>query len=74
MKHLIVVAHPAENSFTMALMRTYAAELEKLGHTQRTFDLYRSSFDPVLGARASVSWTAALEASPLAPVPKFSST
>jgi len=51
MKHLIVVAHPAENSFTMALMRTYAAELEKLGHTQRTFDLYRSSFDPVLGAR-----------------------
>ena len=37
MKHLIVVAHPAENSFTMALTRTYAAELEKLGHTQRTF-------------------------------------
>jgi NAD(P)H dehydrogenase (quinone) len=50
MKYLIVVAHPAENSFTMALTRTYAAELEKLGHTQRTFDLYRSSFDPVLGA------------------------
>ena len=50
MKHLIVVAHPAENSFTMALTRTYAAELEKLGHSQRTFDLYRTGFDPVLGA------------------------
>jgi NAD(P)H dehydrogenase (quinone) len=33
------------------LTRTYAAELEKLGHSQRTFDLYRSSFDPVLRAR-----------------------
>src|SRR5450755_2556102 len=36
MKHLVVVAHPAEDSFTMGLMRTYAAELEKLGHSQRT--------------------------------------
>ena len=50
MKHVIVVAHPAENSFTMALTRTYAAELEKLGHSQRTLDLYRSGFDPVFGA------------------------
>ena len=50
MKHLIVVAHPAENSFTMALTRTYAAELEKLGHSQRTFDLYRAGFDPVFRA------------------------
>jgi putative NADPH-quinone reductase len=50
MKHLIVVAHPAENSFTMALTRTYAAELERLGHSQRTFDLYRAGFDPVFGA------------------------
>jgi NAD(P)H dehydrogenase (quinone) len=55
MKHLIIVAHPAENSFTMALTRTYAAELEKLGHTQRTFDLYRSGFDPVLGAHELAS-------------------
>ena len=34
----------------MALTRTYAAELERLGHSQRTFDLYRAGFDPVFGA------------------------
>jgi NAD(P)H dehydrogenase (quinone) len=51
MKHLVVVAHPAEDSFTMGLMRTYAAELEKLGHSQRTYDLYRMGFNPVLAAR-----------------------
>jgi hypothetical protein len=41
MQHLIVVAHPAEDSFTMGLTRSYSAELEKLGHSQRTCDLYR---------------------------------
>ncbi len=41
MKHLIIVAHPAEDSFTMGLARNYAAELERLGHSQRTYDLYR---------------------------------
>ncbi|MGP0092230.1 MAG: NAD(P)H-dependent oxidoreductase [Xanthobacteraceae bacterium] len=50
MKHLVVVAHPAEDSFTMGLARTYAAELEKLGHSQRTYDLYRMGFNPVLAA------------------------
>jgi NAD(P)H dehydrogenase (quinone) len=50
MKHLIVVAHPAEDSFTMGLTRAYAAELEKLGHSQRTYDLYRMGFSPVLAA------------------------
>ena len=50
MKHLIVVAHPAEDSFTMGLMRAYAAELENLGHSQQTYDLYRTGFSPVLAA------------------------
>ncbi len=50
MKHLVVTAHPAEDSFTMRLTRTYAAELEKLGHSQRTHDLYRMGFNPVLPA------------------------
>lgn len=50
MKHLVVAAHPAEDSFTMALTRAYAAELEKLGHSQRTYDLYRMGFNPVLAA------------------------
>jgi NAD(P)H dehydrogenase (quinone) len=48
MKHLVVVAHPAEDSFTMALTRIYAAELERLGHTQHTVDLYRMGFNPIL--------------------------
>lgn len=51
MKHLIVVSHPAEDSFTMGLARSYAAELEKLGHQQRTSDLYRMGFNPVLAAQ-----------------------
>jgi NAD(P)H dehydrogenase (quinone) len=50
MKHLVVVAHPAVGSFTMALAREYAAELEALGHSQRTLDLYRMGFNPVLAA------------------------
>src|ERR1035441_7336204 len=54
MKHLIVVAHPAEDSFTKGLTRSYAAELERLGHSQRTCDLYRMGFDPVLAAQELV--------------------
>lgn len=50
MKHLIVVAHPVEESFTMGLTRAYADELEKLGHTHRTWDLYRMGFNPALTA------------------------
>ncbi len=51
MKHLVVVAHPAEHSFTMELARAYTTELEKLGHSQQTYDLYRMGFNPVLAAR-----------------------
>jgi NAD(P)H dehydrogenase (quinone) len=50
MKHLIVVAHPSASSFTMALTRLYATELERLGHTQSTSDLYRMGFNPILNA------------------------
>lgn len=48
MKHLIVVAHPSPDSFTLGLVRAYASELERLGHSQNTRDLYRMGFDPVL--------------------------
>lgn len=51
MKHLVVVAHPIEDSFTMALMRVYAAELKALGHSQQIHDLYRMGFSPVLLAQ-----------------------
>jgi NAD(P)H dehydrogenase (quinone) len=51
MKHLVVVAHPAEDSLTIGLARTFAAELEALGHSQKTYDLYRMGFSPVLAAQ-----------------------
>jgi NAD(P)H dehydrogenase (quinone) len=54
MKHLVVAAHPSEDSFTMGLTRAYVAELEKLGHSLRTYDLYRMGFDPVLTAHELV--------------------
>ncbi|SDI86123.1 NAD(P)H-dependent oxidoreductase [Paraburkholderia phenazinium] len=50
MKHLVVVAHPVEDSFTMGLARAYTDELAKLGHVQRTCDLYRMGFNPALTA------------------------
>ncbi len=50
MQHLIVVAHPAEDSFTMGLTRAYAAKLEQLGHSQKIYNLYRMGFNPVLAA------------------------
>jgi NAD(P)H dehydrogenase (quinone) len=55
MQHLVVAAHPVAESFTMGLTRAYAAELEKLGHIQRTYDLYRMGFDPVLSAQELAS-------------------
>ncbi|NLP64593.1 NAD(P)H-dependent oxidoreductase [Paraburkholderia sacchari] len=50
-KHLIVVAHPVEDSFTMSLARTYVGELIRAGCDVRVHDLYRMGFDPVLSAR-----------------------
>jgi len=49
-KHLIVVAHPVEKSFTLALAHAYAEELEKIGQVQQTRDLYRMGFDPLMSA------------------------
>ncbi|MFX1674954.1 NAD(P)H-dependent oxidoreductase [Paraburkholderia sp. A2WS-5] len=50
-KHLIVVAHPVEDSFTMSLARTYVGELIRVGDDVHVHDLYRMGFDPVLSAR-----------------------
>src|SRR5580692_9686252 len=50
MQHLIVVAHPLEDSITMKLARAFASELQLLGHSQKIHDLYRMSFNPVMGA------------------------
>jgi len=43
----------------MGLTHAYANELEKLGHIQRTCDLYRMGFDPVLGGQELVSGASA---------------
>ncbi|MFI4890378.1 MAG: NAD(P)H-dependent oxidoreductase [Steroidobacterales bacterium] len=51
MKHLIVVAHPVEDSFTMQLAHAYTAELAQLGHGHRTYDLHRMGFNPVMAAQ-----------------------
>ena len=48
--HLVVVAHPVEQSLTMGLARAYTQELAFLGNTCRTYDLYRIGFDPLLSA------------------------
>lgn len=53
-QHLIVVAHPVEDSFTMSVTRTYVGELIRAGHDVRIHDLYRMGFDPVLCARELV--------------------
>jgi len=50
MQHLVVVAHPSAESFTMAVTRVYVGELARLGHQVVTCDLYRSGFNPVLAA------------------------
>lgn len=59
MQHLIVAAHPVEDSLTMRLMRTYVGELVRLGHDVRVHDLYRMGFDPVLSAAELIDGTAA---------------
>ncbi|WP_213771787.1 NAD(P)H-dependent oxidoreductase [Bradyrhizobium sp. dw_78] len=50
MKHLIVVSHPSESSFTMTLARAYADELQSLNQDFQFRDLYRDRFDPLLTA------------------------
>jgi NAD(P)H dehydrogenase (quinone) len=64
MKHLVIVAHPVEGSFTMALARAYTAQLERLGHGQLTYDLYRMGFNPVLTAEELTRTTGGQVVSP----------
>jgi NAD(P)H dehydrogenase (quinone) len=48
LKHGIVVCHPAEASFTMAIAQRYAQAVRARGHEAIIRDLYRIGFDPVL--------------------------
>lgn len=48
MKHVIVAAHPRPDSFTLAMAKAYAAEVEAAGDVALLRDLYRMRFDPLL--------------------------
>jgi NAD(P)H dehydrogenase (quinone) len=48
LKHAIIVCHPAENSFTLAIAHRYAEAVRAHGHKTIVRDLYRMGFDPVL--------------------------
>jgi NAD(P)H dehydrogenase (quinone) len=47
MKHLVVLAHPRERSFTRSVASTYIAAVEALGHRVELRDLYTMGFNPV---------------------------
>lgn len=55
--HLVVVGHPAQDSFNHALAQTYVSSVEDCGQTARIHDLYACGFDPLLKAseRAEVA-------------------
>jgi putative NADPH-quinone reductase len=53
MRHLIIIAHPAERSLTALLANAYVAKLGDLGHERGIHDLYRMGFNPILPPRAS---------------------
>lgn len=49
-KHVIVLAHPGERSFSRAVADRYVAAVSRLGHQTLVRDLYAMGFDPVLAA------------------------
>jgi NAD(P)H dehydrogenase (quinone) len=48
LRHAIIVSHPSEGSFTLAVARRYAETVESLGQASFIRDLYRIGFDPLL--------------------------
>lgn len=50
MKHLLVLAHPREQSFTRNVARTYMDAVTERGHEVVLRDLYAMSFNPVASA------------------------
>ena len=47
MKHLVVLAHPREASFTRRVASTYIDAVQGLGHAVVLRDLYAMRFQPV---------------------------
>ena len=50
MRHLVIICHPKEHSFTRAAAGSYIDAVKALGHDVAVRDLYHSGFDPVLTA------------------------
>lgn len=48
LKHAVIVCHPAEESFTMAVAKRYADTVAARGQEVVVRDLYRIGFDPIL--------------------------
>ncbi|MDQ2878238.1 MAG: NAD(P)H-dependent oxidoreductase [Pseudomonadota bacterium] len=49
-RHLLVIANPAPDSFDHAIVATYAAEAARSGQDTVVRDLYAMGFDPILKA------------------------
>ena len=49
-RHLVVLAHPAENSFNRSIATEYCETVERCGQTAILRDLYAMDFDPRLRA------------------------
>jgi len=48
MKHAVIVAHPSQNSFNLAVANAYCEAVRQRGHTPILRNLYRMGFDPRL--------------------------
>lgn len=48
MKHLIIYAHPVQDSFNHQIYQSVQQTLERSGHTVAVRDLYALNFDPIL--------------------------
>ncbi len=48
MRHLIIYAHPNDESLNHSILNTVTKHLESQNHEIITRDLYKISFDPVL--------------------------
>jgi len=50
MEHAVIVSHPVERSFTLAVANTYCNAVRAKGHEAKLRDLYRMNFAPTLDA------------------------
>lgn len=50
MNHLVVIAHPRDDSFNKRVASVYVEELQKCGHEVAIRDLYKMNWNPVAAA------------------------